>query len=68
LAKQGVNEGLSSLARLSAAVSTFQNESPIWDAGIPFLERTGSFREDLVYLGRELKYVEQEIKELQKMV
>jgi hypothetical protein len=67
LAKQGVNKAISSLARLSAAISAFQNESLVWDIGIPFPERTGSFRQDLVCFGRGLKNCEQEIKEHQKM-
>lgn len=40
----------------------------IWDAGIPFRERIGTIKNDLVYLKRELGPVEQKIEELKKMV
>lgn len=67
-AARGVTLGLSSLAGLSVAISTFQNTSWIWDAGIPFLQRVESIEKDLRYLNQELSLVEQKINELQKMV
>ena len=68
LAVHGVSDSLSSLARISAATNRFQNTQPLWDAGIPFVERFEIIKRDLIYMNKELKHTGERIKELQTMV
>ncbi|OCL12372.1 hypothetical protein AOQ84DRAFT_437047 [Glonium stellatum] len=68
LSEQGITHGLLEISSLSTAIMDAGKVVPLWEEGVPFLERLESVKVDLLYLKSELLGISEKIDGLQRMI